>query len=165
MIRDEEIKRLILYAKALGVRLTIRNFSFPEEAETVEWNGISININKHKHKNKTQLILSLLHELSHAKYINTQKGKISEAWELEEEREHGKKLPKKIRKEMVDFELNSLDSMMDIATELKIELSMNKIKKQCELDKWIYEHYLKEGEWPSEKIKKAKRKELKEKYK
>ena len=164
MKRDDEIKRLIYYAKSLGVKVTIRDFAFEEQGEIADDPHVIININKKHHSSKTELILTLLHELSHARYINSHDGKISKAWILEDEREPGKKLPKKLRKEIADFELNSLDMMMDIAAELKIEIPMSKIAKQCELDKWAYSFYLDTGEWPTGKQKKTKEKELKEKY-
>ncbi len=165
MIRDNEIKRLILYGKALGVKITIRDYAFEEEGEIGDEPHVFININKRKHSSKTSLILTLLHELSHAKYINNTNGKISSAWILEEERKPGKKLSKKLRKEIADFELNSLNSMVDIAIDLKIQIPMNKILRQRDIDKWVYEYYLKIGEWPSELLLKNKLQEIIVRYK
>lgn len=165
MIRDDEIKRLILYGKALGVKITIRNYAFDEEGEIGDEPHVFININKRKHSSKTALIMTLLHELSHAKYININNGVISEAWILEAERKPEKKLLKKLRKEIVDFELNSLDYMLDIAAELKISISINKIKRQLEMDKWAYEYYYSTGSWATKNLVKNKWKDLQEKYK
>lgn len=167
MIRDQEIKRLILYAKAMGVKITIRNYAFSEYGEFANEPTLIVNINKRVHSSKTELIMTLLHELSHCRFSILNNKPISDGWILEDEREDGqkKKVPKKLRKEIAKFEIESLELMPTIASELNLKISMNKIMAQKELDQWVYSFYEDKGDFPIESKKKIKWKELQEKYK
>lgn len=157
--RDEEIKRLIFYAKALGVKVIIRDYNF-EDAATWTHDPISIiNINKKKHTTKTALILSLLHEISHAKFH------IVEDRPLPDGTGSSQKLPKRVRKKWRDFEVESLELMPEIAKEVGIEVPYNKIIMAKELDQWVYDFYYEIGYFPNFKEMKGKEKELKLKYK
>lgn len=167
VIRDLEIKRLILYAKAMGVKITIRNYAFDEYGEFGNEPCLSVNINKRVHSSKTELIMTLLHELSHCRFSILNNRPLSEGWILEDERVHGekKKVPKKLRKEIMDFEVESLELMSVISAELNLKIPLNKIKIQQELDQWAYVYYYDQGDFPTENQKKIKLKELQEKYK
>jgi hypothetical protein len=168
MKRDEEIKKLLHYAKALGVKVTIRHYQKLEDMGEFGSEGpkMFININKKHHASKTELILSLLHELAHAKFFVLNNRPLSDGWILEHEREiKSRKLSKKLRKEMVDFELDSLDLMNNISTELNIQLPKWKILRQIEFDKWMYSYYLEHAEFATKTNWEPKWKELTKKYK
>jgi hypothetical protein len=163
-IRDAEIKRLLLYGKSLGVKIVIRDYAF-EEYGNFSCNPLEICINKRRHNSKTELILTLMHELAHVRFHILSGRPLSEGWLQEDDRKPGQKIAKKLRKEIADFETESLELMTNIATDLNIKVPMKKILRQKELDQFVYSHYYKVGEFPTEKEKKAKQLQLKEKYK
>lgn len=166
-IRDNEIKRLILYAKSLGAKVVIRNYTWDASAEVHFEPKYVINVNKRRHRSKTDIIMTFLHELSHLKYAILNNTKFSDAfieevWELEDKK---KKISKKKRKEIVKFELESLELMTNIASELNLKISMKKVLRQKEHDQDIYVYFEKYGEDPNNKWLKDNWKKLKEKYK
>ena len=64
MKRDEEFKRLVFYAKGLGLKVTVYN----KKADSFgSWDGQEIKIYWGKGQSKTDLVLTLLHELGHQK--------------------------------------------------------------------------------------------------
>ncbi len=167
MIRDEEIKKLIFYAKSLGAKINIRNYAFEHEAEVVFSAKYTININKHRHRNKTQLIFSLMHEIAHLKYIALNNYKFSDAfleevWALEEQ---GKKIPKKYRKDIVKFELDSLGLMVNIASEIGVKVPMWKVLRTMEHDKYFYKVLGETGYFPTLEESNKEWKRLTERYK
>ncbi len=151
----------------MGVKITIRNYAFSEYGEFTNEPTLTVNINKRVHTSKIELIMTLLHELSHCRFSILNNKPLSDGWILEDEREHGekKKVPKKLRKEIMDFEVNSLELMPIIAAELNLKIPQSKIKLHQELDQWTYIYYCDIGDFPTEKLKKNKLKELQEKYK
>jgi len=166
MIRDSEIKRLILYAKALDVKVNIRNYSFDHPAEFIEDVKWTININKKKHTSKTAIIMSLLHELSHVRYLILTGDNDSEAWQLEEDRLENKRksVPKKLRYDIMKFETESLKLMPIIAKELKLKVTESKVLENMAFDQFVYRYYYKFGVYPKNKILDKKRKKLRKKY-
>jgi hypothetical protein len=151
MVRDQEIKNLIHYAKSLGAKVVIRDFAFENEGEVIFEPSIVINVNKKHHKNKTQLIFTLLHETAHLKYARLNDFKftdsfLEEVWNLEEQ---GKRVPKKYSKDIVEFEINSLPLMINIASELDIKIPKWKITRQMENDIWVYKRLGKTGYFPT----------------
>lgn len=166
-IRDAEIERLIHYLKALGAKVIIRNYIGDYSGEIDFEPKYLIKVNKRQHRNKTDIIMTLLHEASHLKYAILNNYKFSdsflnEVWELEEQ---GKKVPKKFTKDIVQFELESLELMPNIASELSIKVPMKKILKQKELDQFMYKILGEKGVFPTTKEIKLQNKKLKEKYK
>lgn len=162
-VRDEEIKRLIYYAKSLGAKVNIRDYAHEDYAEVYFEPKYTININKKYHRNKTQLILTLLHELSHVKYAILNDFKFSDAF-LDEVWDAEKK-PKKASKEIAEFEIESLELMTNIASELNIKIPMKKILQQKEHDQFMYKKLAKTGQFPSSKEEINNWKKLREKYK
>lgn len=166
-IRDNEIKRLILYLKALGAKVVIRNYSWDASGEVQFEPKYVINVNKRHHRSKTDIIMTLLHEASHLKYAILNNTKFSDAfleevWDLEEQ---GKKVPKKLRKDIVKFEVASLELMINVASELNLKIPMKKIIRQKEQDQAVYLFLDKHGEFPDNKWVKNNWKKLLEKYK
>ena len=164
-IRDDEIKRLIFYAKALGVKITIRDYNSPNAGEWAHDPISVISINKKLHNNKTQLILTILHELAHAKFFILNKKPVPEAFILEAERASraDPQVPKSDRKKMMEYEVNGLELMPDIARDIGLKIKMNKILLTKELDQWTYIYYYEYGNFPTALERKAKKKELKNK--
>lgn len=164
-VRDEEIKRLVFYAKSLGAKVIIRHYNNEEIASvTVEPSKYTIIINKKHHDNKTQIILSLLHELSHIKYTILNNYKFTDV-QISDVLNNGRKISKKKRKEIADFEIKSLPLMTNIASELNVKIPMWKILKAVALDTWIYQYYYENGNDPSNKLIGQQSKKLTEKYK
>lgn len=159
-IRDEELKRIVLYAKGLGIKIRIRDFDFqdaalwgPDPAE------IDVNLKKHR-GNKTALILSILHELAHHIHFRHTKEPIPD-----EVLEDQLSLSKKKRKKIYEYEAKGIAYMSLIATELDLKISAKKIEKAMEFDTFQYAHYYETGKWLTSKEKRQKHRELKEKYK
>lgn len=166
-IRDEEIKRLILYGKSLGGKITVRDYAFEHEGEIVFDPKYVININKRVHNNKTEIIMTLLHELSHLRYVIANNYKFSDAftdeiWKIEEQDE---KVPLKYSKDIAEFELESLELMPVIATELGIKIPSWKILRQKDHDQFMYEYFGNNGVFPDTNTVDVKWKMLTEKYK
>lgn len=157
-IRDEEIKRLILYVKALGHRVIIRGMKNDEDFGEYCEDDKLITINKNAHGNKTELILTLLHEIAHVKYKQLNNITLSDAFSEDNPN-------KEQRQEIRDFEINSLPLMVNIAQELDIKVPMRKILIAKELDIFRYDYYLENVVFPPRDVEKEKIKELTEKYK
>lgn len=158
MIRDTEIKRLILYAKAMGHRVIIRGMKDIEDFGEYCENDKLITINKNAHKNKTELILTLIHEMSHLKYKQLNNVTLTEAFTVDNPN-------KKQRQEIRDFEVNSLQLFTNIVQELEIKVPMYKILRARDMDIFRYEYYASNSDFPAPEIEKTKWNELKERYK
>ena len=161
MIRDEEIKRLVFYAKSLGAKVIIRHYKHEFSGEVTLEPKFAITVNKKYHQSKTDIILTLLHELSHVKYTVLNDYKFSNSF-LDDV--FNKKIPKKLRKDIVEFELASLELMPNIASEVQIKVPMKKILIQKELDQWTYKYLNDHGVFPTEKLTTSEKRKLSEKY-
>lgn len=157
-VRDNEIKRLILYAKALGQKVIIRGMDDDTVGEYCEEDK-AITINKKAHRSKTELILTITHEICHAKYKQLNNTSLSEGLLLDG------KVPKRLRKEIRDFEVESLQLMTNIIQELNIKIPIWKVLRQRDFDCWIYEMYYQNGKFPDGEPAYSKWMELSEKYK
>lgn len=164
--RDEEIKRILLYAKGLGIRIRIANYSWDDSGEWAHSPVSEININKRVHTSKTELILTMLHEIGHhLHYIHNNKAEIPDTVLLElDYKKQGKKVPKKERKKLYEYEASGISFMEIIATELGLTIPNWKVKKAMEFDTWVYEYYYNVGNYPNKDQLKTKNKELNLKY-
>lgn len=165
-LRDEEIKRIILYLKALGAKVVIRDYAWEDSGEIILEPKFTINVNKRQHTSKTELIMTLLHEAAHLRYTIVNDYKFSDAF-LNEVLELGhshKKIPKKQRKEIAKFEISSLELMPEIAKELNLKVPEWKVRFNMEFDQWVYTYLEKHGSFPPSEKSKEMRKKLKEKH-
>ena len=164
MVRDSEIKRLVLYLKACNVKVTIRNYAFDHLGEVTGDIPAKININKHRHTSKTELVLTLLHEACHIKYSSLHPDLHFEGLEVEDNGDF-KKATKKQRWDNYKFEHDSLQLMPELALELGIKIPEWKIRYQLEVDIWEHFYYYENNRYPGRKEAVTKKRELMEKYK
>jgi hypothetical protein len=173
MIRDDEIQRLIHYAKGLGTKVVIYNKDNP--GASAEWtiDGSAIEVYS-KGMTKTDIVLALIHELGHHVWFIHEKNrqpdlKFEEAIDREnlvQEVADKKNLtPKHLRKKIYDMELAGTEWWSTIVADTGIKLPEWKIKMQMEFDMYMYEQYYENGVFPRRKDKIVKLKDLKEKWK
>jgi len=167
-IRDREFNSLLLYAKSLGIRVTVHNKKGSDCLAFWLTDGSAINIYKNTIGNKTNLVLTLLHELGHhLDYVHTKKRNVSnrliDAWGRENTKE--KKTSLKTRKLIYNDEVAGTQWWDAIIKEVQIKIPKWRIDLQKEKDLWMYEVFVKTGDYPDNKQCKEKSKELKQKWK
>lgn len=153
--RDAEIKRIVLYCKGLDIKVRIANYAWEDAGEFAHEPVSEININKRTHTSKTELILTLLHEISHHYYWIHTKIPIPE----------GENSSKRYRKKLYEWESNSLVTMLTLWTELQLKIPKWKVEMAIESDSWAYQFFYEHGRFPNRKERKQKNKELNLKYK
>lgn len=169
MIRDRELERIRKYCQGLGITLKLlskSDDSYFSGVATWSPDPYEIVIYTSKHRSKTEVILSIMHELSHhIFYLHNGKPDIPEAYAKEAARENSSSpsISKHERKKIYDYERLSIAYMLSIATELDLKIPNHKIELQMYIDTWMYEHYYNTGNFPTTKELAAKKKELKRK--
>jgi hypothetical protein len=162
MIRDEEIKRLIKYAQALGMKVTFNNKRKPSEAAAWVTDGSEIIIYKSKNTSKIETILSLVHELGHAAshvHDNDRKINLKVDHALENpDRKRSKKI-------IWEDELEGSKWWESIYKEVNLKFPKWRLYAQMEFDVWQYQMDYENDKFPTNKEKKQKWAELKTKYK
>jgi hypothetical protein len=162
MIRDEEIKRLINYAKALGVTVQFKPFSphIGTGALWEEYNGVvTITLFTWCSQSKTRVVLDLLHELAHHKSFIKQ-GRTLSNKDYAASRADELSLTKSQRKTIYKYEKEDAEYRLGIYKELDLKIPLWKLKLDIELDVWFYKEAWKGGKLPSSRALEAKRKEL-----
>lgn len=164
LVRDLEIKRLVLYLKACNVKVTIRDYAFDHMGEVTGDIPAKININKRRHTSKTELVLTLLHEACHIKYSSLHPDLHFEGLDVEANGDF-KKATKKQRYDNYKFEHDSLQLMPDLAMELGIKIPEWKILMQRDLDIWEHYHFYENDIYPNRKESRIQLRKLKLRYK
>jgi hypothetical protein len=168
LIRDEEIKRLILYAKCLGIKVTIyqrKSKDGNEAAWTMD--GKSIDLWVSPTTSKTDIVLSLIHELGHHL-----------VWVHDKNRQHPKNLDKAIDKTTNGENLTAnqryllyLDEVDGTAywdviiKEVNIKIPKWRVEAQKKIDLWMYDWFWRKGVWPNGKTQIHTRRKIFEDYK
>jgi hypothetical protein len=171
-IRDEEIKRLIHYAKGLGVRVIIYNKD--DKIAQADWtlDGTLIRVYTGGTATKTDIILSLIHELGHQLwwiYLKNRQPdlKFEQAIERQNlfyEDSLDNPAPKDLRKKIFDVEKAGTDWWISIYKETAIKIPEWKLYAAMEFDMWMYEIYYEEGHFPKGMKKKKKYVEIQKKW-
>ena len=171
-IRDEEIKKLINYAKSLGLKVY---FDSKGTDACASWaiDGSSITIFTKNNKNKLSTILSLHHEISHHLYhVKVNKRKIDQgvkkAVNLHDKNVENKvKTPilKKHRNNIFRFEKNSAQFWPTVYKETQMKFPYWKLLAQMEIDVWYYDCWAKSGMFPDKKSQSLKLKQVSVAYK
>lgn len=162
MIRDQELNRLISYAKALNVNIVKKpsTRNTPEAEWTIDGTQITIYMKK---RSKTEEILLIIHELAHHKsWINRGRKeymKTHQAYDAQMKADN-KILAKRHRKVIYETEKNDTDYWDEIIRDVDIKINPKRIKLEKEMDIWIYKQYYLTGEFPSGQEIKDKRKQL-----
>lgn len=172
MVRDEEIQRLIHYAKGLGVKVII--YSESKLGAESEWtlDGSMIQIYGSATKTKTDIILDLIHELGHHVWFIHEKDrepdiKFDKAITRENlfEYETDIPTPKHLRKKIWDVEVAGTKWWDVIYKDTNIKIPMWKMQAEKEFDMWMYEMYYENGRFPKGIIRKDHYKKIQAKYK
>lgn len=159
-IRDEEIKRLIHYAKGMGVKVTIYNK--PNKGAAADWtlDGTSITVYAGKSVSKTSIVLSLIHELGHHLWFIHEKDrqpdlKFHEAIDRENIFLENKAIPtpKHLRKKILGVELAGTAYWDTVIKDVGIKIPKWKVEAAKEFDIWMYEMYYENGKFPQGKFK------------
>lgn len=162
MIRDNEIKRLVLYFKACGMKVQIRDYNI-EESGSFDEDAKTVYVNKRYHRSKTEVILTLLHEASHVKYSALFPDDPFEGIDYDADGEYVK-VSKAVRKKALNYEVESYKLIPELIAELDIRIPEHKVNIAIELDTWVYEQWSVAGKWPTRLETRAKNKQLVEKY-
>lgn len=167
MRRDKEIKQLVLYAKGLGLKVTIYNRKNANCQAMWSLDGKSIDIFAPPKTSKTDIILSIVHELGHhLEFVHDQERqlpkKLIRAWERVSD---NNELTDHERKLIYEDEVAGTKFWDVIITELDIRLPKWKIEAQKEMDLWVYKVYMKTGYFPPRSQSVKKLKEIRKKWK
>jgi hypothetical protein len=168
-IRDEEIQRLINYTKGLGVKVT---FSSKSSKDAASWylDNSEIVVYKRNNSTKIETVLSLIHEIAHAKHCIWEKnreidikvekaiGHMNKAEELETDTK------KKQRKIILDDEIAGTKYWDEIYHETNMKFPIWRLETAKEFDIWQYQVFYETGSYPKSKDKKKKYKELVDKH-
>lgn len=161
-IRDEEIKRLVSYAQAMGTKVIFSQKSSGNDMASWLLDGTEITVYEKEHKTKIDLVLTLIHEIAHAcEFIRNNNRqfdhKLEEAIGDEEEK-------KKHRKKMYEWEEKGLQWWEEIYRDVNCKFPIYKLYIAKDFDIWQYQVYYETGKFPSGKNKAQKYKDLKEKW-
>ena len=162
-IRDEEINRLVHYAKGLGIKVSFKDYvPYSRDAGTMTTDNTELDIFVQSNEPKISIILTLIHELGHAMqniYAHDRKPneELDSALESEEDR-------KAERKIIYEYELKSSEWWENIYKETNMQFNINKLRLAREFDVWQYEVFYEEGKFPSGVRRKEKKKALRRKY-
>ncbi|NJO48262.1 MAG: hypothetical protein HC840_00940 [Leptolyngbyaceae cyanobacterium RM2_2_4] len=158
-IRDDEIQRLIHYAKGMGVKVILYNKS--KSGAEAEWtlDGTLIQVYAGSKKSKTSIVLDLIHEIGHHVWFVHEKNrqpdmKFDEAITRENlvEEDPDKPTPKHLRKKIWDVEKAGTAYWDIIVKDTNIKIPTWKIEAAKEFDMWMYEMYYENGHFPKGKL-------------
>lgn len=168
MIRDQEIERLINYARGLG--LTVKFSKTLNDSASWTLDGTELTISTHPKHNRTKIetVLSFIHELGHMLYFIHEKDrkldlKFDEAVErqnLVDEDIDETPIPKHLRKKILDVEVKSAEWWNVIYKETNCKFPLWKLEMAKCFDIWQYEVYYETGYFPTRKERIQKGKEL-----
>jgi hypothetical protein len=167
MKRDDELKRLIHYAKGLGVKVTIYENRKSDNAATWATDGSEIEIFKSPKDSKIHTIISLLHELGHMLWHVHDKDRKQDV-EFEASLSPGEvwggDLPKSKRKKVLDEELAAAAWQESVYKETNMKFPIWKLHAAKEFDMWMYQVYYETGSFPKFKTKRKQLIDIRKKY-
>jgi len=166
MVRDEEFRRLVLYAKGLGLEVIVKPLpkTYGHHAEWVT-DGSAIILYKSSSINKTDLLLNLIHELAHhLDFVYRNRKENPKLIEALIASNNVDSLTKEQRKLIYQTELDAIPYRELIYKETNMKFSLQKLLIHIEFDKWIYNYFYENGDFPYLYESKQKLKQLREKY-
>jgi hypothetical protein len=172
-IRDREIQRLISYATGLGLVVIYDDSENAMAAASWAIDGSEITLYTRHKQSKTDIILALIHELSHHLHWIWEKKrkpdfKFDEAITREmllENDETTVPTPKHLRKKILDIERAGIAYWDSVYNDVGLKIPFWKVQMYKEFDIWQYEVYYKNGKFPVRKLRLEKIKTLTAKYK
>lgn len=170
MIRDDEFKRLLKYAAALGIKVSITNSTARESAYWL-LDGSEIVINNKYQESKTEKILSLIHELGHHLWYVHERDrkpdlKFEEAIYRQNLHEDEGDVPptKKQREKIHQIEVAGTQYWEAIYKETMLSFPKWKLYAAMEMDTWVYERFAKTGKFPTIKERRKARNLIRKKH-
>jgi hypothetical protein len=162
--RDDEIKRLIHYAKGMGVKVVLRSKGEGDDSAYWSIDGSMIEVFTTPTKSKTSIVLDLLHELGHQVWFVHEKDrqpdlKFEEALGRPED-----DISKELRKKIYDVEVAGTTWWESIYKDTNLKVPKWKVNSAMEFDMWMYEQYYETGVFPKGKARTAKLREVRAKW-
>jgi len=169
MKRDEEIQRLANYIKGLGLEVT---FSSKKSDAAAHWylDNTGIVVFKKNNSTKIETVLSLIHEIAHAKHNIHEKdrqldlkfvGALDHVDKAELEETDSKKKQRKI---ILNNEIAGTKYWHEIYKETNMQFPIWRLEAAMEYDIYQYQVFYETGSYPSFKERKKKSKEVTNKY-
>lgn len=160
---------MINYIKGLGLKVS---FTSKDEGIAASWSldNTEIRICKNYNTTKIETILSLIHELGHAKHNLWEKNREVDARfekaldHVDEAEEQETDTQKKQRKIILDNEIAGTRYWHDVYRETNMKFPIWKLEAAIEFDTWQYRVFYETGHDPKRKDKKKKLKEIKNKH-
>lgn len=170
--RDEELKRLINYAKGHGLKVITVKAKRGEKSDA-SWalDGTELTVYLHSKMSKTDLIMTLIHELGHHLWFIHEKDrkpdlKFEEAiTRADNAYDMRKPLGKKYRKKILSVEIAGTKWWRTIYKDTDIKIPEWKLDMNMEFDLWQYQVYYETGVDTTKEQRKDKHKELLLKWK
>jgi hypothetical protein len=169
MKRDEEIQRLVNYIKGLGLEVT---FSSKKSDAAAHWylDNTGIVVFKKNNSSKIETVLSLIHEIAHAKHCIWEKDRKVDL-KFEEALDHvdgaeleGTDTKKKQRKIILDNEIAGTKYWEEIYKETNMQFPIWRLEAAKEFDIYQYQVFYETGSYPKFKERKKKHKEVMNKH-
>lgn len=168
MIRDDEIERLINYAKGLGCTIKIKYKKYHGKHSTVaemEMDTNTIYLYKTPRCSKIHIIFTLIHEIAHYKGFIERKRRITKTEDYIYDRyNNDNNAPLYIRKRVYNDEKYDMKYWNEIIKHCNIKISPKRVKMQKELDLLWYKLYVKYGYNFTDKHLKEEKNKIKQKY-
>lgn len=170
MSYKKEFERMKLYAKGLGIKVTLLKRE-GDDYSTSEWltTGDEIIFYNIEKKKFLDLIIDFIHELSHHMFWvhNGRKGDLKTDRALDKNQaylESGETLPKKYRKIIYQMEKDEAVYQEVIHKEIGSKVPLWRVRSSRDLDIWIYRKWYQTGEWSRPKAIDEQFKKLRKKY-
>lgn len=150
--QDEDIKKLKHYAKAHGLKVSIRRKKTKDfSAEYVS--NESITVYTTKRTSKKDIILTLLHELGH--HLDSIIGKPDSKETIEAlnkaHNEGIKNVPREQRRLIYRSEKSGIELMPYFVSYLKLRIDRRAVEIQKRIDIFAYKFYMDNGRFPTQK--------------
>lgn len=162
-IRDDEIKRLINYAKGLNVDVKFMDYvPYSLDAGFATIDGSEITVAVSKRDSKLDIVLTLIHEIGHALEVihsHQRRPDVELDTAIGDDEES-----KRSRRVIYDFEKASTKWWDIIYKETDMKFPITRLLIAKEYDLWQYRVWLKTGKFPVKKEKIKKRKQLRRKH-
>jgi hypothetical protein len=165
LVRDEELKRLIKYSEALGAKVVFRQKREEDPAACIEFDKLIITVYRMNKQSKLSIILCIVHELGHLlEHIhNMDRNKNHPLYTvLVEEQSHS--LEKPDRAIILEIEEAGAQWWDQVYKECNLQFPIEKLQLERDFDLWVVSQYHENGQYPTTKVNRAKRKELRKKY-
>lgn len=141
MVRDLEIKKLILHAKSMGFIVIIRNTSNDSADAEFDWESKRITIYKMENMSKTMVVLRLIHEIAHLIGYIKKNRKVNNTMLEAYDKFSSDINTKKTREYILKDEQRDLKHWDSIVAACDIKIPKWRIDMQKEVDICMYELY------------------------